>query len=1019
MKKLTLIIAMLMQFAVLFGQTMDYQRINSDRHDFKKPDFRSTKTVPVWEVTFEEEIPVWTFGSITGTKTWYVGDTTPTNGYTYSGVPTPPMWIYMGYRYVKDFSASGNNFAYVDGISDLLGFFPTGICESYIRFDNIDLSATSHPKLVFYQNYRPFNTDECYVDFSQDGGATWTSIEVNSGVAVNQYGDTYCEIIAPSSLAGSEDVSLRFRWNCPSADVDMGMGYGWEIDDVAFVENPDYDIKVLDARMNFFQYIDYTEPDNSQYFHSSSHYGRIPRNQFMSDYAMAWFNVMVQNKGNVEVEPVVNVRVLDPSLNEVFNNSSTLDETELLYTFSVDTVDLINADFYPGSEPETGLYTVIYSVVIDGQTDANDSDNYYTTYFEITENQYSRSLNNNSGSASIANYSSGGISGEMFGATFQFLAEDQINSIDVFIAENTTPGVNYLAHVFIWDTDLGDYVDSYESELLTVSQSDPGTWKNIQFTNPANLTFQDGEGIIEIIVALECIYNSETEKFSVGYDTELRSSFFGTKWYFLNGSNMGEWIYLLNFTGALSIKLNTGPIEYICPDDMQLCINNPVLDLSTLVATDGVYSGSGVVDNVFYANIAGLGEHVITFNATEYQCSFSITVIPAPVQKNIIISPANALLTPGQSGNIIVENADSGIFYWTTLSGEDYTNMELGEGVDLLLGNMFSQGTYQIWSATAYGGCLLPQANVTFVENSGVSKIVAFAGYGDPQLLFCSGESTISLYREYLNSEEELITELVAEQIVGASGNVVFEGLEPGNYYISSVLNNNQNDSIAENAFYDNALIFDDATLFSLEDAEIKIINLNHPIIEIVEGTNTGGGTVGDQEEGKSLNPLEGKVVALRNADDDEIIAISVTDENGNYEFEAIPDNTNINIFVTMPESPVWTAYNVLTGVGETISVDFIVSGSSVFPATSLLEQEENVLETIMVSPNPCTDKLNLGTDSNWDQIKIFNCTGELIINIGGTGINSVDVSSLSAGQYIIVGVNQDSAVGINKFVKY
>jgi len=219
-----------------------------------------------WQANFEEEIPLWSFEHSMGTHDWQVGDTTPDNGFEYDidgdGVTetAPPLWVYMGRRYVSDYSGSGDRFAYIDGVSDLVTGNPE-IFEASICFNSINLSEAIHPKLSFYQNYKAFNGDKTFVDFSTDNGETWTSMEVNTEVNVGAYGDNYYQMTAPVFIAGQDNVSLRFRMLTTDATL-VGSGYGWQIDDVAFSELPEYDLRLVDFFIHYndavFNYPEYT-----------------------------------------------------------------------------------------------------------------------------------------------------------------------------------------------------------------------------------------------------------------------------------------------------------------------------------------------------------------------------------------------------------------------------------------------------------------------------------------------------------------------------------------------------------------------------------------------------------------------------------------------------------------------------------------------------------------------------------------------------------------------------------------
>ncbi|HRX97940.1 MAG TPA: T9SS type A sorting domain-containing protein [Bacteroidales bacterium] len=70
-----------------------------------------------------------------------------------------------------------------------------------------------------------------------------------------------------------------------------------------------------------------------------------------------------------------------------------------------------------------------------------------------------------------------------------------------------------------------------------------------------------------------------------------------------------------------------------CPDDMTVCIDTDPFDLTGATPPGGNYSGTGVSGGVFYPDVAGAGDHVITYTYTDPQtfctnfCEFIITVI--------------------------------------------------------------------------------------------------------------------------------------------------------------------------------------------------------------------------------------------------------------------------------------------------------------------------------------------------------------------------------------------------------
>lgn len=93
---------------------------------------------------------------------------------------------------------------------------------------------------------------------------------------------------------------------------------------------------------------------------------------------------------------------------------------------------------------------------------------------------------------------------------------------------------------------------------------------------------------------------------------------------------------------TFNIVVNPLP-TLICPNDFSVCIDNGPIDLSQIaVPSGGNFEGAGVVNNVFGPEVAGAGNHEITYtfietNGCSSTCTFNITVIPLPV----LVCPAD------------------------------------------------------------------------------------------------------------------------------------------------------------------------------------------------------------------------------------------------------------------------------------------------------------------------------------------------------------------------------------------
>jgi hypothetical protein len=86
---------------------------------------------------------------------------------------------------------------------------------------------------------------------------------------------------------------------------------------------------------------------------------------------------------------------------------------------------------------------------------------------------------------------------------------------------------------------------------------------------------------------------------------------------------------------TFDITVNALPV-LVCPADFDLCVDEPLYDLSGLATpSGGDYSGTGVSANQFDASSAGVGTHTITYEYTDGNgctntCTFDITVNDLP-----------------------------------------------------------------------------------------------------------------------------------------------------------------------------------------------------------------------------------------------------------------------------------------------------------------------------------------------------------------------------------------------------
>ncbi|NLA25368.1 MAG: hypothetical protein GX879_10430, partial [Bacteroidales bacterium] len=379
MRKITLVLTLVAFAAFVFAQTSpkvmykDHAATKSDVSFVTHKMINDTKgEAPDWYVNFEESSPVWTVGHESGTTDWFVGGA--------AQVPDGPNgwgdyeegWYFFP---LGDYSETGNEVGGNWAMLDIIGLFFAGAQEDgeyWIRFDNIDLSNNNAPKLVFYQLFRPLNSVNGYIDFSLDGGNTWTAtVEPNEGVNGNDYGSVRKEMLVGEYIGGQSNVSMRFRWVTSIGSPTAPHGYGWQLDDLMIIDAPEHDLKLIKAHMNFFDYFDYTEYEDHRGFHYSTHYGHATKKEYESEHAVMLFNPIIENKGLNAAIPTVNISVIDPNGDEIYN------ETQVFGTIasgSIDTLDFLVPELHIAN-PHFGEYTVLYEVSEDGVEDYNDNDN--------------------------------------------------------------------------------------------------------------------------------------------------------------------------------------------------------------------------------------------------------------------------------------------------------------------------------------------------------------------------------------------------------------------------------------------------------------------------------------------------------------------------------------------------------------------------------------------------------------------------------------------------------------------
>jgi hypothetical protein len=86
------------------------------------------------------------------------------------------------------------------------------------------------------------------------------------------------------------------------------------------------------------------------------------------------------------------------------------------------------------------------------------------------------------------------------------------------------------------------------------------------------------------------------------------------------------------------------------------------------------------------------------------------------------------------------------------------------------------------------------------------------------------------------------------------------------------------------------------------------------------------------------------------------------------------------------------------------------------------LSLESSFIEDLIIYPNPVKNILTIDSSLNLDQsiISVFDLAGRRVMNYRlASGINSVNVSELSAGEYILRVITEENHISSQKFIKH
>jgi hypothetical protein len=371
-------------------------------------------------------------------------------GWSNAGSSSAALWEYRGAATTPS-NAVGSRGAYASGDpiasssasngfmifdSDFLdnggvaGAFGTGLApapaDGQLITGVMDFSATPNVTLTMESFCRQFASG-FFVSFSTDGGATFNdTVNIHFDVALNTQSDN-ASIISENvsaAIGGEATVVVAFTYdsNNPWALNANGDGYYfWAIDDIAFVETPNYDIALADFDIN----------------HGTKDgiYGYTP----MSEVVPVSYTGQIANLGAATATGVMmDAVVAHPS------GSSTVSATAGSIIAGVDSVVTTNA--YTAAD--TGFYQVDLEVSMDS-ADFAANDNFASNDFSVTDSTYG--LDNGVITGYLGTNSfTGGEDGFQMLNLFEFSSTYKLNSVWARLSALTRPGGQI--YVVVYDT---------------------------------------------------------------------------------------------------------------------------------------------------------------------------------------------------------------------------------------------------------------------------------------------------------------------------------------------------------------------------------------------------------------------------------------------------------------------------------------------------------------------------------------------------------------------------------------
>ncbi|MFH2094451.1 MAG: T9SS type A sorting domain-containing protein [Bacteroidota bacterium] len=500
---------------------------------------------------------------------------------------------------------SGNNIAVppqavFDAYYYLSNSIVPPVYDGYLEYTGPMLDFTAHSSVFikWHQWHWAFNYDHCNLEITTDDGATWTMFnDLFAGYGVCSSIPAYQTVNLSSICGGQDSVRFRFSYYCDNTDVNYGGGYGWILDDVAFVEGAVNDITIDQIVPSFLwsipEMITYRQIPGNIYTDTAG-YG----NFYLDAIPMRIFfgADIINNSGGNATNIDLNINVTDAFQSVSYFSCSALQTIGSLApaglgNLGCDTLSSFDFNGFSGTgNPELypGDYNIRFTASFDS-LDQNPADNTEDFNFTISDTVYAVDNNPiNPATVTPAQWASGGMNGDLIAVYYPVtIGAVKATSISVYINDNTNGSAIIRGVLYVYDGS-GGYAAVIETDVYQVDSTMGGQWLLMPFMT---------DGFSEYIPESEYYAGIQFLNYLggdvyLGEDAESPQSIYTTLWFF---TNAGQWYFLTNYNSSPMIRLNiwgddftgyetgeiinqSAPIIYPNPfsDNSSLCFDLPV-----------------------------------------------------------------------------------------------------------------------------------------------------------------------------------------------------------------------------------------------------------------------------------------------------------------------------------------------------------------------------------------------------------------------------------------------------------